>query len=388
MAKNVIYSDTDAMISSQNGKTLRNPSFELLRIVSMLMVVTLHFLGHGGVLANVRLFSANYFVAWMIESLAYVAVNCFVLISGYFLVNSKFKVNKLVTLYGQIWFYSVVIYLLFSVFGHVEFEPKVFICCLLPISTKQYWFATNYVVLYLFSPFLNIAIRAMTKKQLQQCIALLMLIWSIIPNVIIFVDAFGVAGGYSIYWFVSLYFAAAYIRLYYTPSFEKAKWLRGYFGFCSLLMFSRIVITFGTQFLFGAVKGPGRFYSYNSPLVVPASVCLFLFFVNWNNMNARAYKVILCVSPSTFAVYLIHDNKVLRDFLWNSLIKPYQYSDHPVMIFRLAAYVLGLYIICSVIEYLRQLIFSFIKNSRWVNDLTDNLSGTEFWSGIKHRTNQ
>jgi len=162
MAKNVIYSDTDAMISSQNGKTLRNPSFELLRIVSMLMVVTLHFLGHGGVLANVRLFSANYFVAWMIESLAYVAVNCFVLISGYFLVNSKFKVNKLVTLYGQIWFYSVVIYLLFSVFGHVEFEPKVFTCCLLPISTKQYWFATNYVVLYLFSPFLNIAIRAMT----------------------------------------------------------------------------------------------------------------------------------------------------------------------------------------------------------------------------------
>lgn len=86
--------------SLQNSKTSRNPSFELLRIISMLMVVTLHFLGHGRVLENVRLFSSNFFVAWMIESLAYVTVNCFVLISGYFLVNSKFRVKKLFTLYG------------------------------------------------------------------------------------------------------------------------------------------------------------------------------------------------------------------------------------------------------------------------------------------------
>ena len=50
----------------------------------MLMIVTLHFLGKGGVL-NAPLDSTRHIFGWAIESVCIVAVNCYVLISGYFL---------------------------------------------------------------------------------------------------------------------------------------------------------------------------------------------------------------------------------------------------------------------------------------------------------------
>ena len=40
---------------------IRKSNFELLRIVCMIMIVTLHTLGHGGALNNTNVFSANFF---------------------------------------------------------------------------------------------------------------------------------------------------------------------------------------------------------------------------------------------------------------------------------------------------------------------------------------
>lgn len=358
-------------------KQPRKVSFELLRVISMLMIITHHFLEHGDILKNVSLFSPNYYVTWMIESLAYVAVNCYVLISGYFLINSKFKIKKLLIIYGQIWFYSVSIFLLLSSIGVTDFNFKSLLYSLLPISTNQYWFSTIYIAIYLFSPFLNIAIKAMTKKQLQLCIFVSLLMFSLIPNVVFFVDAFGTKYGYSIYWFVCLYLMAAYIRLYYTPSYHKKKWLFSYLSCCLLMVLSRVTLSFATQYILGSAEGD-LFYSYNSLLVAPASICLFLFFVNWNLIGARVSRIILFISPLTFGVYLIHDNKYVREFLWNSLLKPFIFVDKPMLILYLAVCVLLIYVICSLVEKLRQVIFKTIENGKWIDGSVDR--GVQFLS--------
>ena len=47
-------------------KTERNIGIDLLKIVSMLMIVTLHMLGHGGVLDDMPPMSRCYQVAWFI----------------------------------------------------------------------------------------------------------------------------------------------------------------------------------------------------------------------------------------------------------------------------------------------------------------------------------
>lgn len=66
----------------------RDHGLDLLRIISMLMVVTLHFYNHGGVLNTLTQGTANWYFGRLIYALSNVSVNCFVLLSGYFQCTS------------------------------------------------------------------------------------------------------------------------------------------------------------------------------------------------------------------------------------------------------------------------------------------------------------
>ena len=89
-------------------------NFELLRILSMLMVVFLHVLSFTGLLSKHSNGGFNYYIVWGLESLSFVAVNCFVLISGYFLIDSSFKWKKIFKLWLKVFFYSIVLFFLLS----------------------------------------------------------------------------------------------------------------------------------------------------------------------------------------------------------------------------------------------------------------------------------
>ena len=90
-------------------------------------------------------------------------VNCFVLISGYFLINSKFKLKKVLNLYLVTIFYSILLFIPHCIL--YGFSLSNFIKSCLPLLMGTYWFITTYVVLYLLSPFLNILIKNLSKKQ-------------------------------------------------------------------------------------------------------------------------------------------------------------------------------------------------------------------------------
>ena len=82
----------------------RNVGIEVLRVVSMFMVVFLHVLNHGIDYPKLKLFSINWFFGWFIEALCYCAVNIYAMISGYVMVNSKTRVARLIILWFTISF--------------------------------------------------------------------------------------------------------------------------------------------------------------------------------------------------------------------------------------------------------------------------------------------
>ena len=85
-------------------------SIELLRMLAMMMVVMLHYLDKGDILpALTGEMGLNGYVAWGMESLSAVAVNVYMLISGYFLVESRFKPGRLVELLCQVLFYTILV---------------------------------------------------------------------------------------------------------------------------------------------------------------------------------------------------------------------------------------------------------------------------------------
>ena len=87
----------------------RNYGIDFLRCFSMFMVVMLHILGHGGILNNATSGSLNYGVAWLLETMAYCAVNCYALISGFVGTKAKYRYTNIVMLWLQVVFYTIII---------------------------------------------------------------------------------------------------------------------------------------------------------------------------------------------------------------------------------------------------------------------------------------
>ena len=83
----------------------RKGNIEALRILAMLLIITGHMLGDNGgnLLGQAELYSFRWYLLWAIESVCVLGTNCFILISGYFIIDSKFSWKKCLKFGFQIW---------------------------------------------------------------------------------------------------------------------------------------------------------------------------------------------------------------------------------------------------------------------------------------------
>ena len=126
---------------------VRESKFELLRIVCMLFVITEHLVPHINDMQNIYS-SRGYYAGNIIKSFCIIAVNCFVLLSGYF--GIKMKIKRIFQLDAVAWFWGITGILLGSVTGIRMLSVKIDVLFLIPIITKRNWFLTTYVVLVRF----------------------------------------------------------------------------------------------------------------------------------------------------------------------------------------------------------------------------------------------
>lgn len=144
--------------------TERNVSLDLLRVLCMFLIVLGHALFHGKVLDALPSNSANYFIISILRTVLSVHVNCFVLISGYFLCMREFQLKRAILIWGQAFFWSIGLYIVLYFCGAVDLDLKSLIKACFPITQQRYWFITTYVLMYSLVPLLNAAIRAMSQK--------------------------------------------------------------------------------------------------------------------------------------------------------------------------------------------------------------------------------
>ena len=140
--------------------TQRNFGIDLLRLISMFMVVVLHVLGNGGVLRNTQPLSIKSEVLWFLELSCYCAVNVFAIISGVVGLRAKHKFSSLINLCLQLIFYSVIItsiYIAISVCNGIDISLKDIFFALIP-SIRSLWYFSAYFCLFFFMPILNLII--------------------------------------------------------------------------------------------------------------------------------------------------------------------------------------------------------------------------------------
>lgn len=162
---------SSANIGVQPGKQ-RNSALELLRIVSMLMIVFHHFSIYGGFDWGNNSLTVPHFWYNFIASGGKLGVNVFVLISGYFLINDKcvfVNLRKVLKLLGQLPVYSVVIFSIFAACSKATVDYGAITKVLFPVTHETWWFASTYFVLFLLHPFFNVGLRALKKAHIKQC---------------------------------------------------------------------------------------------------------------------------------------------------------------------------------------------------------------------------
>lgn len=144
------------MYSLQVNK--RKSNIELLRLLSMLMILNLHsFWGyrHGsGLLQAIDFFR---------ECTSICAVDVFILISGYFSI--KWKLKSFYNLVFQIFFYSFSVYGLSILFGFVSFNKNDFFHCFKALYSS-WGFITSYIIMYFASPCMNSFVERTSSRRL------------------------------------------------------------------------------------------------------------------------------------------------------------------------------------------------------------------------------
>lgn len=296
----------------------RQANIELLRIVAMLMIIVLHYLVKGGIAVPMPFDAGENPVgvfAWLVEAFCIVAVNCYVLISGYFLAESVWKPGRVVSLLAQVLFYSLLIPIVLIGIGAGPAEGMGlygWINCGLPIETEHYWFATAYLLMYLFAPFLAAGIRQMEKRQLQTAVALLLCFFSL-GKTIFPVSLVTDRKGYDFGWFLCLFVTAGYIRKYGIPWLEKQSHAAAAYVFSCLALWGLSMVS---NLLGGKIDAFSYYadmpYTYNHVLCLAGAVSLFYLFKNMRVREGRFAKLVRRLAPYTFGVYLLHEHGLVR----------------------------------------------------------------------------
>lgn len=348
--------------------TQRNYGIDLLRMTAMLMVAILHIMGHGGVLAAMPALSWRYAAAWALETAAYCAVNCYVLISGYVGIDSKFRYTNIAVLWLRTLFYTVVITAVCAVLLPGSVGRKEWLSAVFPVMRGQYWFFTAYFAMFFFIPLLNAAVNKLTRIQAKAFAAALIILFSILPTVFHY-DAFGTAGGYSTLWFIVLYIIGACLKKHgVSGKITASKALAGYFISIALTWLVKLAFEAGTQRLFGAAMNGNLLVSYTSPTILCASICLLLFFGRLS-IGGRARKIIGVLSPAAFGVYLIHEHPLVRTYFITGRFASCAALWAPLLAPAVLAAAFAVYAVCSALDLLRELLFQKLRVKQRISAL-------------------
>lgn len=311
----------------------------------MIGIIAHHFAFHGNYQFSEAVTINRLWIQFLLIG-GKVGVNIFILISGYFMIlQPSLRTNKVLKFLLQVLTYSI---LSFVIFGYINgaFSIKSFIKACFPITFSQYWFAGSYFVLILLSPYLNLFLKTVNKKLYQKLLILLTVCWSIIPTITN--QSFQCN---DLLWFIYLYSLAAYFRIYGIKPNTKAR----NFIFISAATF---LLTFFLTVLFDILGTKTAIFRNHTTFLfdmekLPILLIAVFGFLGFSKISIGQNKVINLISITTFDIYLIHDNRYVRSFLWKDLFRNAMYSCSNIFIIYSVFVILIVFVCCFAIGFLR-----------------------------------
>ena len=360
----------DNIMPNRKINAQRNYGIDLLRLLAMYLVVVVHVSGQFAYKFAPK-GSLNFNIAWGTFLSSLIAVNVFVMITGFVCVNSHHSWKSLIKLWSLILFYSLGI----GVVVHFPFpsflSTKEFIRCFFPIIQKHYWYCTAYVGLFVMMPLWDIIldypfsdkkngiIDDNKKHFLFKSLLTIAVVFTIFPSLSFGNgrECWGVADGFNVFWFSICYLTGGYIKRfglyeYYTLTKLCIAYLLTAFAFCCWFAFSHIIL--GQK---------GFMVNYTLlPLYLQALFLLLIFKrLSISKWLCTALKI---VTPSVFSVYLIHMHWGIRNIIvslpyWQTI------SKLPCFLFVLSLFIIPswIFVMCLLIDLVRRSVLQVLQTT-------------------------
>jgi len=275
-----------------------------------------------------------------LRSLAFVCVNCFVLISGYFGIRWKWK--SFSSLLFQILFWGVVACAV-SVWAGWEESRGLggFVHDLV-----SGWFIQCYIALYVIAPMLNSFVESVSQRRLGTYICLFYL-FSTVFGWFLRTGVFN--EGMSVMSLIGLYLIGAYLRKY---KLLVTGWSPGT-DFMVYLSMGFVMVAIMVVALISGVKS--SIYGYLNPLVILASVYLFLCF---SKLRIGSVKWINRLALSAFSVYLFHHHPMVEEAYGHYCM---ELNRLPWTGIFVIGYFAGIYLFCTAVDEVRLRLFRLLS---------------------------
>lgn len=314
------------------GKTQRNSSIELLRIISMLAIITYHFIARQYglyVIGNDRLGQPELLQKLITFQIGGLGVPCFMFISGYYSI--KWRKNRFINIIAQGAFYSAIsiigLYIVNKMFNYKQ------LCFI-----NEWWFLQAYIIVYLLSPGLNYIVETFRAKKLLYSICFL---WFVLFSSLIRQRELG-----GVVLLTTIYFTARYMRLYVTENIKQLSHL--IFILLLLIQLGLTCLSFYTNH----IGFKPLIMNYSNPI----NTLMIGFLVITTEKIVFHSRITNYFASSCLGVYLLSESDFGKSF-FSSLFP----KDFNIILFIVASFII--FVFCTVIDKVRNLIFHKIINN-------------------------
>lgn len=319
----------------------------------MLLIVMHHYVVNSGLtdVMEQNPTSVGSIYLYLIGVWGKTCINCFVLITGYFMCQSSITLHKFLKLLLQIEFYSIVIGLTFMVSGYSQFSVRSLIDITNPIHAVGKNFTGCFLLFYLFIPFLNACINHLSQCQHLWLLMLCVFIYTILGSIPVIYVEFN-----YVTWFSVLYVIASYIRKWHIPYDSSFR----FWTLATTLALFVSVMSIALMLFRTNLSDRPTSFSYvafflqdsNKVMALIVSVCSFMMF---KNMKLKQSRFVNAVAACTFGVLLIHAaSDDMRKWLWQDVCNNVGvYQENSIYLHALLVPI-AVFCVCAMIDYVRQ----------------------------------
>lgn len=322
-------------------KGIRQSNLEVLRIVSMLLIILYHLSRNIRVDNEVQKLIVECFTSWGI-----LGVDCFVFISAWFLGEQKFRAEKIAKLISSMVIYSVIFLLIkLILIGDIRAILVYLLktegsAIMQPLWYDRYWFISAYILLYLCIPFIDEILKRIDHNMHRK----LVLVMTIIP-------VYGSMGNGSgavvdLAYYIYMYVLIAYLKKNKENFFEKNA-LLGAISCIILVIIGQLLRSTEVHIAIISSRTIANTTRHSGIMLITA-LFMFYFFLN---LDIGSISWVNKIAGLTLGVYLFHENELIN--MCDILYSAFNRFNIPIILY-MGMITLVIFVLGCLVEYIIQ----------------------------------